>query len=116
MHERRQVKAKGRKAIPVLRLRGGGGDDDSDKEDGDDNAKESNDAALKKTESTRKSVRQTKLRRDSFLIYYHEACASDSGSDSHDNDGEDWNPKGDGKVEKSQKKDSKARIAMAKTT
>ena len=116
VHERQQVKAKGRKAIPVLRLRGGGGDDDSDEEDGDDNAKESNDAALKKTESTRKSVRQTKLRRDSFLIYYHEACASDSGSDSHDNDGEDWNPKGDGKVEKSQKKDSKARIAMAKTT
>lgn len=82
MHERQQVKAK------TLRLRGGCGDGDSDKEDGEGDAKESKEATLKKkpSEPARKSVREKKMRRDSFLIYYGEACIeSDSGSDDGDN-------------------------------
>ena len=85
MHERQQVRAKCRKVIPPLRLRGGCGDEDSDKEDGKEDAKESNEATLKKktAEPTRKSVREKKTRRDSFLVYYNEACIeSDSGSES----------------------------------
>ena len=85
MHERQQVKAKSKKVtIPPLRLRGGCGDEDSDNDDDGKDVKESNEATLKKKpmEPTRKSVREKKTRRDSFLVNYAEACsASDSGSD-----------------------------------
>ena len=90
-----------------MRLRGGCGDEDSDKEDGKEDAKESNEATLKKktAEPTRKSVREKKTRRDSFLVYYNEACIeSDSGSDDGDN------PK------KKIKKDFKSSSSVPQTT